>query len=88
MKFPEVLKSAVIKNNKVYLKLFDIELYGLFDYQAFKHTHSIDVLTPAILRRLHQSQVFSREIWTIFKNSNKISYLSVEIKRRRNRSCY
>jgi hypothetical protein len=82
VKFPAVFLTAVIKNKKLWFKqsMTDDELVELM---AWKAALGIGILTPAKLRTLHRSQQYSKEIFAIFRNSGKISYLEQESQRRR-----
>lgn len=75
--FPSILLQATLTARQVQLSSWMSD-DQLVEYMQWKAYMGVEVLTPAILRRLHHQGLHVSDIYRVFKNNKKINYLSVE----------
>lgn len=84
--FPKLLEKARLDRYQVKWREEDLDAYGdeaIYEYKLWKYYWGISCLTPAKLRAMHARQLYSREIFQVFRKNKRIGYLEHELQRRR-----
>ena len=82
MKFPKLLSKAIIKNQLLYFREADLAESDddLVELMQWKAARKIKLVRPSTLVKLHAQGLYVREIFKIFKNSNRIHNLEKKSK--------